>query len=111
MPIIPVKYAEMHNAIFVGRKSLGPKLDPMKLTGLELKYDMEQKELLVTWNNETMHFLNPLGYVPGQIPVRPVAELGKPHAAPVKPFTAQVHGPQAHVHAGPGAGKTGIASK
>jgi len=106
MPIIPVKYAEMHNAIFVGGKNLGPKLDPRKVTGLELQYDSEQKELLVTWNDETMHFLNPLGYIPGEVAARPKAEIGKPHAPIVKPFTAKVSGPQSHVHAGLGAVKT-----
>ncbi len=49
---IDLKFAELHNALFLAGKNFGLKLDPTKLTGLKLEYDRAEKELLVYWADE-----------------------------------------------------------
>jgi hypothetical protein len=97
----PVKFAELHSPLFLGGTNLQLKLDPTRRTGITMQYDRTEKELLVTWNNET-----------AIVPVSNVASmvLGevKAKGAPVPPpaaIKAQVDSPQSHVFGGEGKGK------
>lgn len=65
--IIPIKFAELHTMIFVGGRSLGPKLAPAMKSGLKLVYDRTEKELLVTIDGETA--IVPVGNLACMIPV------------------------------------------
>jgi hypothetical protein len=51
--MIKVKFAEMHNPIFVNGINLGMKLDPRHRKGLSLAYDRTGKELFITVNGVT----------------------------------------------------------
>lgn len=54
--MLPIKYAELHTALFLGGTNLGLKLITSGLgrrTGLSLSYDRANKELLATFNNAT----------------------------------------------------------
>jgi hypothetical protein len=51
--MIKVKFAEMHNPIFVNGINLGMKLDPRHRKGLSLEYDRLDKELFITVNGVT----------------------------------------------------------
>jgi hypothetical protein len=44
---IPLKFAELQNALFLGGANLQLKLDISRRTGLVLTYDQENKELIV----------------------------------------------------------------
>lgn len=104
MSQIGLKFAELHTALFHAGKNFGLKLDPLKVTGLNLVYDRAEKELLVTWSGQT-----------AIVPINNVASMQEgavdSHrrtvvAIPPGFKTAQVETPMSHVHAGPGAGKS-----
>ncbi len=102
---IELKFAELHNALFLAGKNFGLKLDPAKLAGLQLFYDRPEKELLVHWAGE-------IGIVPSSniacmvigTSVRAVEHM---HPIVAGQMSAQVETPQSHVHAGPGFGRKG----
>lgn len=105
MSKIDLKFAELHNALFLAGKNFGLKLDPSKLAGLKLVYDRAEKELLVHWGEE-------VGIVPSSNIASMVAGIAIAKAPSVHPIAAgkivaQVSSPMDHVFAGPGAGKTG----
>lgn len=104
--MIPIKFAELHNALFLGGKNLQTKLDPGKLAGLVIEYDRTEKELLVTWNGQTgiIPSSNIACMVEGS-PEKPAVQITHPIVAGIA--SAQVETPMSHVHAGYGAGKTG----
>ncbi len=108
---IDLKFAELHNPLFLGGKNLGLKLDHKKHPSISLVYDRAEKELLVTWNGETgiIPASNVSSMTPALINLSPpvVKTELPPRRLPGEPFTAQVETPQSHVHAGPGHGSTG----
>ena len=50
---LPVKFAELHSPLFLAGTNLQLKLDPTRRGGIVMVYDRAEKELLVTYNNET----------------------------------------------------------
>ena len=50
MTQISIKYAELHNPLFLGGTNHQTKLDPSKRQGLKLTYDRAEKELIVEFN-------------------------------------------------------------
>lgn len=107
---IDLKFAELHNSLFLGGKNFGLKLDPGKLPGLKLEYDRAEKELLVYWKDH-------VGIVPSSnvatmtegLPEVKVPQQTHPMLSRIS--GAQVETPMSHVHAGHGHGKTGISEK
>lgn len=106
MAQIQLKFAELHNSLFLAGKNFGLKLDPGKIAGLDLKYDRQEKELLVYWEGEE-------GIVPSSnvacmvtgTPTKRAIQITHPIVAGIQ--SAQVSTPFGHVFEGPGAGKTG----
>lgn len=105
---VDLKYAELHNPLFLAGKNFGLKLDLDHISNLKLVYDREEKELLVHWQGK-------VGIIPSsnvacmvQVDELPKEEPVQQHPTQqlVRP-SAQVESPQSHVFAGPGAGKTG----
>lgn len=126
MTLHEVKFAELQGPFHFAGKNFGEKLDPGSIGGLGLDYDDETERLLVHFNKQTtnMPMPNVKHYVLGkpekkaQQHTHPMvagignAQIHTPGLQPDAPspgthFTAQVQTPMAHVHAGPGAGKTG----
>lgn len=110
MSQINLKFAELHNSLFLGGKNFGLKLDPGKLSGLKLVYDRPEKELLVYWGDHVgiIPSSNIAAMVEG-LPEVKVPQHSHPMVASVA--GAQVETPMSHVHAGHGHGKTGIGGK
>ncbi len=105
--IVNVSYAVLHEPFIFAGKNFDAKLDPYRYAGLKLQYDQDDKELLITWNNEVLNMphTNVKGYVIGEPKSRQVAQIH--HAQVATIASAQVETPYGHVHAGPGKGKTG----
>ena len=109
--MIELKFAELHNPLFLAGTNLQLKLDPSKRTGLVLKYDREFKELHVYWADEMA--IVPTTNVSAMVPVRagdsrtPAEKVEHKKVEHVRK-TAQVGSPMSHVFEGPGAGKTGL---
>ena len=103
---ININFAELHNALFLGGKNFGLKLDPSRYAGLKLKYDRAEKELLVSWQKETaiIPSSNIASMTEGKPIDRNVVQTGSPMVAGIA--SAQVETPFGHVHAGPGKGRT-----
>ena len=101
--LVPLKHAELHNPLFLSGTNLQMKLDPSKRDGLDLVYDREEKELLVTYKDDTA--IIPSSNVASMIPGTVVKPKAITHHA-VATIKAQVSTPQDHVFAGPGQGKT-----
>lgn len=106
--MIDVKFAELHNPLFLNGKNFGVKLDPHRYREITLVYDKEDKELLVTWNKTTAHVPSPnvAYYIPGIVEDPKVVQISHPEILNIS-HTAQVETPYGHVHAGPGKGKVG----
>lgn len=106
MALVDLKFAQLHNPIFLAGKNFAPKLDPTQLAGLELFYDREQKELHVHYNDVIgiIPSTNVACMVEGIPEKKAVHQL---HPIVAGRLTAQVETPQSHVHAGEGHGKTG----
>lgn len=106
--IVDVGFAELHNALFLGGKNFGLKMDPHRHGGLSLQYDTVEKELLVGWNKYKAHVpsANVAYYIPGAPQDRKIVQMGHPEVLGTS-GTAQVETPMSHVHAGVGHGKTG----
>lgn len=104
--MISMKFAELHTPLFLAKKNLGTRLDREKhgMHSLKLVYDRAEKELLVTWNDETA--IIPTTNVVSMIEGTPLAHLNAVQA-PKGKIEAQVATPQMHVFAGEGHGKTG----
>jgi hypothetical protein len=113
--MIELKYATLHNVLFLGGTNLQDKLDVSKRTGLRLVYDRKEGELLVEWAGETA--IIPASNIASMIPfdpkdvgmpsrlLSPAAPQPKPKATG-KPIVAQVSDPtKDSVFAGPGGGK------
>lgn len=103
--IVTVSYAVLHEGFIFAGKNFDPKLDPYRYAGLKLKYDQDDKELLITWNDETLNMphTNVKGYVIGEPKSRQIVQVSHPQVAGI--ISAQVETPYGHVHAGPGAVK------
>ncbi len=116
--LIPVEFAMLHSPHFhITGNNLSVRLDVREKRELVLKWDTEEKELLVTFNGRTAHVpaSNVQSYFPllskkaealqdQKLPT--IGELAATAKA-VNALNAQVSTPQSHVHAGPGAGTTG----
>ncbi len=104
--MLELKFAELHNPLFLAGKNFGLKLDPAHAAGLTLNYDREEKELLVEWRGEIgiIPSSNIACMVVGQS-VKRVEQVH--HAMTATPQSAQVESPMSHVFAGSGHGKTG----
>lgn len=108
MTQINLKYAELHNPLFLCGMNCGTKLDlsNSKYAAMKLVYDRAEKELLVHWREE-------IGIIPSSNISAMIEGEAKLKAAPyTHPIvagigSAQVETPFGHVHAGPGQGKTG----
>jgi hypothetical protein len=106
MSKIDINFAELHNALFLGGKNHGLKLDPARSSGLALIYDRDEKELLVSWNNEKaiIPSSNIASMTEGKVKDRKVIQqITHPMVASVG--SAQVETPMSHVHGGPGKGR------
>lgn len=104
--IVEVKFAVLHEGFIFAGKNFDAKLDPCtRYTGLDLKYDKDDKELLISWDGQTMNMphTNVKGYVIGEIKTRQDIQSSHPMVAGIG--SAQVETPFGHVHAGPGKGK------
>lgn len=97
--------ADVKQAIFVGGKNFGTRLDPDKFLGLKIFYDRTEKELEVIWNGVSGFVPSSAiaCYIPGEPKAR-IQQVSAPQVAGI--FKAQVDNPMSHVHAGPGHGKT-----
>ncbi len=106
--MIDVGFAELHNALFLGGKNHGLKLDSHRYPDLKMVYDKDEKELLVSWQGKTAHVpsTNVAYYHPGKADDRKVNQTGSDMKANIS-GSAQVETPMSHVHAGYGHGKTG----
>ena len=69
---INLKFAELHNCLFLAGTNLQMKLDPSKRP-LQLVYDRDEKELLVYFNNEVA--IVPSSNVSSMTPINP-ADVG-----------------------------------
>lgn len=115
--LIDLKEAKLHDALFLAGTNLQQKLEPSLRKGLVLQYNRKEKELLVTYKDETA--ILPTTNVASMTPRNPEDAFTVPSrvrlAEPspliqqgiVPKFSAQVDTPMSHVFAGPGAGKTG----
>lgn len=110
--IVNVSFAILHEGFIFAGKNFDAKLDPYRYGGLGLKYDQDDKELIISWNGEVMNMphTNVKGYVIGEVKSRHVAPVSHPMVSGVA-ITAQVETPYGHVHAGPGAVKRGRPAK
>lgn len=114
--MIPIKFAEIHTPLFLGRKNHGVKLND-GTAGLVLGYEPSEDALYAWFNGEkgkigsySVVIPHNADDLPGDIPKRgqKLTESGfihTPSPAPRGKIKAQVGGPMDHVHAGPGAGK------
>lgn len=106
MTPITLKFAELHNPLFLAGKNHGMKLDPGRFAGMKLLYNRAEKELIVEWEGER-------GIIPSSnISCMVEGEVVKKEPQHTHPIiagisSAQVSTPYGHVHEGPGAGKTG----
>ena len=99
--MMTLKYASLHNPLFLGGTNLQDKLDISKRTGIQLVYDRKEKELLIKWNNEVA--IIPYSNVASMIPldpnavtfpiVAPQAPAQPKHKPTGKPIQAQVSDP------------------
>lgn len=104
MTHIDIKFAELHNPLFLGGKNHGVKLDPGKTHGLELFYDRKEKELLIHWGKH-------VGIIPSSniacmeegLPEVKAPQYTHPIVAGIA--SAQVSTPFGHVFEGPGKGR------
>lgn len=105
MANVEIGFAELHNALFLGGKNHGLKLDPHRYPTLKLVYDRAEKELIVSWNQETaiIPSSNVASMTVGKPKDRKVIQSASPQIAEIG--TAQVETPMSHVHAGPGKGR------
>ncbi len=110
--MIEVSFAALHEPLFLGGKNFEKKLDPYRYKDLKLEYDLVEKELHITWATHfaRMPSTNVAYYVPGKPKDRKIEQTAAPMVAGIS-GTAQVETPMSHVHAGMGAGKTGIGGK
>jgi hypothetical protein len=116
---INLKFAEVHQQLFLAGTNLGVKLNPgtgpAHRTGLVLTYDRAEKELLVYWNNEVA--IIPSTNVVSMTPSDPLVLGAYQHPAPSPapqpvhktPKGAQASTPHSHVFEGPGL--TGLEKK
>ena len=107
-----VGFAFLHTPLFLGGKNLSDKLDGHMRKELHMVYDKQEMELVVTWNNKTARIpsTNVAYYIPGEPEDRKIEGVSHPMVAGSS-ASAQVETPMSHVHAGPGAGKTGQKAK
>ena len=111
---IECRFVELHDALFFAGTNFMKKLDPKRYLGLKLKYDREQKELIIEWKGRIGAIPSVALYEP-ENPADILEGFKKPiiqdpvqvhHAQDVVKFQgAQVETPMGHVFEGPGKGK------
>ncbi len=101
----PIKFATLHDPVFIGGKNFDTKLDLDRYVGLKLEYDEDRKELQATWNGETScTTTNVKSFVRGEFVSKRIQQVSHPQVMNIG--GAQVETPHGHVFAGPGKGKT-----
>ncbi len=116
--LIDIKEAKLHDALFLAGTNLQQKLETSKRSGLVMQYNRREKELLVSYKDETaiLPTTNVASMTPRNqedaftAPARVRLAQEEQVMVPVTPAprpTAQVDTPMSHVFAGPGHGKTG----
>lgn len=105
--MLQIKFAELHNPLFLAGKNFGTKLDPGKLSGLKMEYDRKLKEFYIHWSGEKaiLPYTSVSYMIEGEVAIKP-SQVTHPIVAGMA-RTAQVSSPMGHVFEGPGAGKTG----
>lgn len=114
--MIKLKFVELHKGLFLAGKNFGEKLDPARLTGLELYHDPERQAVKVVWNGQAcyFHWMNAANLIPEDpkdigfdlavTPKRIIpTHVNHPQTANIG--SAQVEGPHDHVFKGPGSGR------
>jgi hypothetical protein len=104
---IKVSYAALHDTFFFQGVNHGDKLDSSKRLDLQLEYDQDNKELIVTFKGKATHLpsSNIIHYTPATEAqdTPPIVNLANPQAPKAGKVKAQVSGPTDHVFAaGPG---------
>lgn len=107
--LIPIKFAELHNPLFLNGTNLQLKLDPKHRPELVLVYDRTEKELIVFYkealaivpstNVASMQPQDPLVFGAHPKPTAKVVPIVQP-TAPKGPIKAQVSTPHDHVFKG-----------
>jgi hypothetical protein len=101
-----IKIAHLHNPLFFAGKNFGQKLDPGKTAGLKLEFDEKRNWLVVNWENKQSYVpVTNISAMEAGTPEKYAQQVTHPIVAGI--VSAQVETPYGHVHAGPGAGKTG----
>lgn len=118
MSQIAIKFAELHNPLFLGGTNHQTKLDPTKRLGLKLTYNRAEKELIVQFNDHvailpssnvaSMTVENPKDVgVSVAAPAKPAPQTHVSHAMVAGIDRAQVSDPTRDVVFGQGPGQTG----
>lgn len=106
---IEVGYAKFRDDLFINGKNFGKAIDKSdhRHTGVEMVYDREEKEMIVSWMGRTAHIpsTNVAVYCPGPAMDRRTQQIAHAMVAGIS-GAAQVETPFGHVHAGPGKGKS-----
>jgi hypothetical protein len=114
MRLIDIKYCELHNELFFVSKNFSKKIDPKRYPGLELKYDEEEKRLIVIWQGRVgvvpdVHFYEPVNPMDVGINMQPTDYCipeNKHHDNVIPDVNAaQVETPTGHVFKGRGKGR------
>ena len=85
---IELEFAELHNPLFLAGTNLQMKLDPKKRSGMVLRYDLDNQQLLVYWQERLA--IVPSSNVSSMTPVNarifgilPGEKLGAPGATSI----------------------------
>ena len=106
---IDIEWAELHSPLFLNGTNLQMKLDPTKRVGLKMAYDEDKGHLFVSYGGKTARLPQSSVLCMVEAEVRAPVEAKK--TKPLQTLNAQVETPMSHVHAGPGAGQTGLGGK
>jgi len=105
MGLVNMKFAELHDSLFLAGTNFPKKLNPALKQGLMLAWDKEERFLYVSYNGETTWVTETA--VKNMTPGEPVRKVEAP--PPVRPpVQAQASTPTAHVFEGKGGGKVRI---
>jgi hypothetical protein len=99
--MIDCQRVELHSVLFLAGKNHGAKIQAGP--DVKLQWDQAEKELHVTWNNETA--ILPSSSVQCRVHAKEKALVAPTPTPEGRKIVAQASSPQDHVHAGPGQGK------
>lgn len=105
--ILNVGFAKLHDDLFLNGKNFNKQLDGFRLPAVKMQYNLDEKELWVTWGNKTARIVstNIAYYIEGAPEDRKIVQAGHAQVLGAS-VSAQVETPMSHVHAGLGHGKT-----